>query len=256
MSWQNHLRAADCEVPDAVSDACDNQPHTGWALLAYASIVYPLLGQLLGHGYPAMPMFGITPCPVTIFTFALCLLTTEPVPRRLLGRSHRAAAGAPRAWRHRSVRPRRRAWRFERAGPDSPPPVLPTADQRPLFKYMRGDQVLFSRPDGATPPDQTSLVCGFFGCDARPFNPLLASLPSLVHIRAPDDGEDSWLEQFIRFAALETDRQRPGSEAVLERPSEMMTVDQFPWDRAQLESTCQRIRHQGSLHFAMTALSD
>jgi hypothetical protein len=56
----------------------------GWALVAYASMGYPLLGQLLGHGYPAMPMFGITPCPVTIFTFGLFLLTTEPLPRRLL----------------------------------------------------------------------------------------------------------------------------------------------------------------------------
>jgi hypothetical protein len=56
----------------------------GWALVVYASIVYPLLGQLLGDGYPAMPMFGITPCPVTLFTFGLFLLTTESVPRRLL----------------------------------------------------------------------------------------------------------------------------------------------------------------------------
>ena len=56
----------------------------GWALVAYSSMVYPLLGQLLGHGYPAMPMFGITPCPVTLFTFGLFLLTTKPIPRRLL----------------------------------------------------------------------------------------------------------------------------------------------------------------------------
>ena len=56
----------------------------GWALVAYSSIGYPLLGQVLGHGYPAMPMFGITPCPVTLFTFGLFLLTTEPVPLRLL----------------------------------------------------------------------------------------------------------------------------------------------------------------------------
>ena len=53
-------------------------------MVAYASIVYPLLGQFFGHGYPAIPMFGVAPCPVTLFTFGLFLLTTAPVPRRLL----------------------------------------------------------------------------------------------------------------------------------------------------------------------------
>ena len=36
------------------------------------------------HRYPEIPMFGITPCPVTIFTFGLLLLTTTPVSRWLL----------------------------------------------------------------------------------------------------------------------------------------------------------------------------
>ncbi len=56
----------------------------GWGLIVYSGVVYPLLGQSLGEGYPAMPMFGITPCPVTLFTFGLFLLTTEPIPWRLL----------------------------------------------------------------------------------------------------------------------------------------------------------------------------
>jgi hypothetical protein len=30
-----------------------------------------------------MPMFGITPCPVTIFTFGVFLLAAAPVSRRL-----------------------------------------------------------------------------------------------------------------------------------------------------------------------------
>lgn len=53
----------------------------GWAFIAYAAVVYPLLGMWAGHRYPAMPMFGITPCPVTIFTFGLMLMTTRPVSR-------------------------------------------------------------------------------------------------------------------------------------------------------------------------------
>jgi Family of unknown function (DUF6064) len=55
----------------------------GWALIAYSALVYPLIG-LAGHGYPAIPMFGITPCPVTLFTFGVLLVAHGPVPRRLL----------------------------------------------------------------------------------------------------------------------------------------------------------------------------
>jgi transcriptional regulator, AraC family len=28
----------------------------------------------------------------------------------------------------------------------------------------------------------TELMCGFLGCDAKPFNPLLAALPRLLHL--------------------------------------------------------------------------
>ncbi|WP_051320710.1 DUF6064 family protein [Cupriavidus sp. amp6] len=56
----------------------------GWALLVYVVILYPLIGALAGHAYPAMPMFGITPCPVTLFTFGMLLLTVVSVPRWLL----------------------------------------------------------------------------------------------------------------------------------------------------------------------------
>jgi hypothetical protein len=56
----------------------------GWAFIVYASIVYPLVGYAAGDRYPGMPVFGITPCPVTLFTFGLLLLATARVPRALL----------------------------------------------------------------------------------------------------------------------------------------------------------------------------
>jgi uncharacterized protein DUF6064 len=34
----------------------------GAAFVAYAAIVYPLIGVATGHRYPEMPMFGVTPC--------------------------------------------------------------------------------------------------------------------------------------------------------------------------------------------------
>ncbi len=44
------------------------------SFLFYALAVYPLLGYVLGHSYPASPTFG-APCPTTIFTFGVLLLT-------------------------------------------------------------------------------------------------------------------------------------------------------------------------------------
>jgi hypothetical protein len=52
----------------------------GWLLILYALIAYPLVGFVVGHRYPAMPTFGL-PCPVTIFTVGLLMLTVSPVPR-------------------------------------------------------------------------------------------------------------------------------------------------------------------------------
>jgi len=51
----------------------------GAVLLAYALIIYPVLGYLVGHKYPAAPTFGL-PCPTTIFTFGLLLWTRPQVP--------------------------------------------------------------------------------------------------------------------------------------------------------------------------------
>jgi hypothetical protein len=61
-------------------------PHsvTGWCFIAYAMIVYPLIGYALGHSYPEAPMFGIAPCPATIFTFGLLLWARGQVPIYLL----------------------------------------------------------------------------------------------------------------------------------------------------------------------------
>jgi Family of unknown function (DUF6064) len=47
-------------------------------------IIYPALAMLTGHFYPRLPTFGVTPCPLTLFTFGALLLTSAPVPRWLL----------------------------------------------------------------------------------------------------------------------------------------------------------------------------
>ena len=59
-------------------------PFIGSLFLLYAMVIYPILGALSGHVYPRAPMFGVTPCPVTIFTFGMLLWTDVRVPKHLL----------------------------------------------------------------------------------------------------------------------------------------------------------------------------
>lgn len=59
----------------------------------------------------------------------------------------------------------------------------------------------------AASPD-TTFVCGFLGCDLRPFNPLLAALPRRLHVSGVTEG---WLGEFPRQAVAESQRGRAGS---------------------------------------------
>lgn len=51
----------------------------GSVLLIYALIIYPWIGYLNGHVFPATPTFGV-PCPTTIFTLGLLLLSSSRLP--------------------------------------------------------------------------------------------------------------------------------------------------------------------------------
>jgi AraC-like DNA-binding protein len=68
----------------------------------------------------------------------------------------------------------------------------------------------------------TNIVCGFLGCDLRPYNPLVATLPRLMHLRASRDS--AWIAATLAQAVDASYHKRPGSDAVLERISETMFV--------------------------------
>ena len=66
-------------------------------------------------------------------------------------------------------------------------------------------------------------MCGFLGCDLKPFNPLIAALPRILHLPAARAGD--WVARVIDQAVVESNERRPGGDAVLERLSEMMFID-------------------------------
>jgi hypothetical protein len=59
-------------------------PIIGAAFMLFALAIYPLIGYASGHFYPRAPIFGVAPCPVTIFTFGLLLWASLPVPIYIL----------------------------------------------------------------------------------------------------------------------------------------------------------------------------
>jgi AraC-like DNA-binding protein len=72
-------------------------------------------------------------------------------------------------------------------------------------------------------PERAKVICGFLGCDARPFNPLLATLPRVLHLRGGTT--DGRLEHLVQLALAESVEPSAGSECVLARVSELLFVE-------------------------------
>lgn len=73
--------------------------------------------------------------------------------------------------------------------------------------------------DGAR---ETRFVCGFLGCDARPFNPLIASLPRVLHVPRAAGG---WLSTFPEQVVRESRATHAGSDTMLTRMAELMFIE-------------------------------
>ena len=93
-------------------------------------------------------------------------------------------------------------------------------------------------------PTGASFVCGFLGCDLRPFNPLLAALPHRMHVRGMSG---TWLGTFTRQVTEESRLGRPGSDTVLTRLAELMFIEVL---RRYLEDLGRRARPAGWPGFA------
>lgn len=94
-----------------------------------------------------------------------------------------------------------------------------------FFRRMAAGELPFVVTEGGGGAVSTKVVCGFLGCDVRPFNPVLAALPRLVRVRPPADSGRDRLQPLIEHALAEARAPRPGSSCVLLRLSELMFVE-------------------------------
>jgi ketosteroid isomerase-like protein len=125
--------------------------------------------------------------------------------------------------------------------------IYPAGDANTMTSApgLRGhpDPALYDRPvDSALPfmitmhsdasAEECHFVCGFLGCDIRPFNPLLEALPDVV--RAPvSPASWQWMAGLLDAAVHATGHGGAGREAMLAKLAELMFVEAL---RAHLES--------------------
>jgi AraC-like DNA-binding protein/mannose-6-phosphate isomerase-like protein (cupin superfamily) len=69
------------------------------------------------------------------------------------------------------------------------------------------------------------LVCGGFYFEDRATNPLLSSLPRLIHLRGYRRGVASWVRVTLDFLRRESDAGRPGADAVITRLSDILFIE-------------------------------
>ncbi|MBD2461483.1 AraC family transcriptional regulator [Oscillatoria sp. FACHB-1407] len=99
-------------------------------------------------------------------------------------------------------------------------PPIPVTDLLPPQPWT-DMPVLKYGGDGAA----TQLICGFLLCDDPLFNPFLQSLPLLIHIPVFLEPTSPLLAMGVRYIIEETLGDRPGSNCLLSRLTELMFVE-------------------------------
>jgi AraC-like DNA-binding protein/mannose-6-phosphate isomerase-like protein (cupin superfamily) len=84
-----------------------------------------------------------------------------------------------------------------------------------------GKGVLETGGRGAT----TVLICGGLHFEARTVNPLFATLPSILHLRAGAHSSTRWLKPVLGFIAQESKTARPGRDAVITRLADIFFIE-------------------------------
>ena len=93
-----------------------------------------------------------------------------------------------------------------------------------FFRRMAAGKLPSTIFEGGDGPGTTQVICGFLGCDLRPFNPVLSALPRLLRVRPVTPTGDG-LPHPVAFAMQELRERRSGGQAVKLRMAELLFVD-------------------------------
>ena len=112
--------------------------------------------------------------------------------------------------------------------------LLSAPDQSPEFdavatvgflREMVAGRLPFVSEDGGGGEPRTRYVCGYLGCDTRPFNPLLDALPPLLHVTGAGRQPGDRLDRLIELTLEASRSNLPGGDAVRLRLSELIFIE-------------------------------
>lgn len=110
--------------------------------------------------------------------------------------------------------------------------LLSTPEQEPeydadatigFFREWMAGKLPFVTREGGGGAGGAEYVCGFLGCDMRPFNPILSALPPLVRVKRA--GGNDLLGRLLDLALAEARLPRVGGESIRLRLSELIFIE-------------------------------
>ena len=93
------------------------------------------------------------------------------------------------------------------------------------FRAMACGQFPLVVEEGCGGSGHVTVVCGFLGCDVTPFNPILTTLPAVLHMHLSGTDGDVRLQMLIESAVRESRSYRPGARSVILRIGELVFVE-------------------------------
>ena len=105
----------------------------------------------------------------------------------------------------------------DRAMPDAPP-----TDPSIYFNAVESRTPITLMTIGGD-GEKTKIVCGYLGCDTKPFNPLVSALPKMLIVKGPMD-TNHLMRELLLAALGENDSRVDGAQVMLAKLSELMFV--------------------------------
>jgi len=109
------------------------------------------------------------------------------------------------------------------SAPDAPP-SYGDDDAVAFLGAMAAGELPSVVHEGGSGAAHTLIICGFLGCDARPFNPILWALPRVMRLRRVVQPGNR-LSHLLAYAIVELREPGEGGRDVLLRLSELMFVE-------------------------------